>query len=91
MKSQWLGWIQELQAIAQNGPAYSKGPYSLRRFEELRELLVNILDSISREQLNKVLDLFEQELGAAIPKIDVRGVILRDGKMLLVREKGIDI
>ncbi len=49
MKFQWLGWIQELKALAQNGLTYLKDPYSLRGFEEIRELSANMLDSISSE------------------------------------------
>ena len=35
----------------------------------------------------KVLDLFRHERGYATPKIDVRGAVLRDDQVLLVRER----
>ncbi len=35
----------------------------------------------------QVLDLFAGDAGYATPKIDVRGVVFRDGKILLVQER----
>ena len=86
MNSPWLGWFKELQAIAQNGLTYSKDPYDLRRFEELSELTSKMMASISEQSPAYVKDLFNQEVGAATPKIDVRGVILQEDQMLLVRQ-----
>lgn len=87
MKSPWLGWIQKLQAIAQNGLAYTKDPYDRRRFEELRGVAAEMMAAISDEPPDKVLERFGHEQGAATPKVDVRGVVMRDGEMLLVRER----
>ncbi len=34
----------------------------------------------------KIIGLFDQEVGYQTPKVDVRGVIFQDGKLLMVRE-----
>ena len=36
-----------------------------------------------------MLDLFAREDGYATPKVDVRGAVFRDGRILLVRESGL--
>ncbi len=41
----------------------------------------------SETELTVVRDLFAAERGYATPKLDVRGVVFRDGRILLVRER----
>jgi len=86
MSDPWLGWFKELQSIAQNGLTYSKDPFDLQRFEVLRELASRMIANVSDQPPVKVKGLFDQEVGAATPKVDVRGVVLREDKMLLVRQ-----
>lgn len=43
MEPKWLTYAKQLQAIAQAGIAYSKDVYDLERFEQIRELSVDIL------------------------------------------------
>jgi ADP-ribose pyrophosphatase YjhB (NUDIX family) len=76
-----------MQAIAQNGLAYSRDPFDLERFGELRELAAHALAELSRTDAAEWLRLFEQEEGYATPKLDVRGGVFRDGRILLVRER----
>jgi len=87
MTNPWLGWFKELQSIAQNGLTYSKDPYDIIRFKELREITSNMVATIAENPPEKIIGLFDQEVGAATPKIDVRGVVMQDGKILLVRQK----
>ena len=82
----WLVWAKELQAIAQTGLAYSRDPYDLDRFRQVRALAVRILAAYSSADLRRIEDLFEQQTGYATPKVDVRGAVFRDGRILLVRE-----
>ena len=39
----WLDWAMELQAIAQNGLAYTKDIYDKERFERIREISAEII------------------------------------------------
>jgi ADP-ribose pyrophosphatase YjhB (NUDIX family) len=84
---QWLTWIQELQAIAQNGLRYSKDPFDIDRFEKLRSLAAQMLAALAETPPEIVEGLFNSYDGVATPKIDVRAVITNDGKVLMVREK----
>lgn len=82
----WLSWSRELQAIAQNGLAFSKNPYDIERFKAVRDVATAILSSYTGINAEQLVDLFSREEGYATPKIDVRGAVFQDGKILMVRE-----
>ena len=82
----WLTWVRELQALAQSGLAYSANPYDRERYERIREIAFRMLARFADTPLERVRDLFSEERGYATPKVDVRGVVFRDGRILLVRE-----
>lgn len=83
----WLDWAIEIQAIAQNGLTYAKDVYDLERYERLRELSAEMISSKTEISKEKVRELFCSDKGYQTPKIDTRGVVFRNGKILLVREK----
>ena len=75
---------QKLNAIAQTGLTFSKDVFDTERYEALRQIATELMASrfdIDRETLHHV-----SESGYATPKTDVRAFILRDGKLLMVRE-----
>lgn len=83
----WLGWARRLQALAQSGLAYSKDEYDVERFHAIREIAAEILSAHGAGELDGVRAMLEQERGYATPKIDVRAVVLREGRLLLVKER----
>ncbi|WP_068618927.1 NUDIX hydrolase [Paenibacillus tuaregi] len=87
MDLRWLEWAKQIQAISQNGLAYSKDIYDLERFEQLRELSIEILNEYSDVEPAVIRELFASETGYATPKVDIRGVIVKEDQVLLVREK----
>ena len=87
MEPNWLTWARKLQAIGQNGLTYSKDPFDIERFEELRELALEILQNYTDSDLPRIRDLFAGEHGHATPKVDVRGVVFNEDAILLVRER----
>lgn len=76
----------EIQSIAQAGIAYTENPYDVERYERLREISAEIISEKSDINLEKVKDLFCGETGYQTPKIDTRGAIFKDDKILLVHE-----
>ncbi len=82
----WLLWARELQAIAQTGLSFSNDPYDLERYQRLRAIAVQMLASGSGAPLERISALFEQDLGYPTPKVDVRGAVFREERILLVRE-----
>lgn len=85
-KYQWLELAQRLQSIAQAGLTYSKDKYDIERFDQIKQLAVSIVDEYAEVPLEKVQQLFDLEEGYLTPKVDVRGVIFREDKILLVKE-----
>ena len=83
----WLDWAQRLQAIAQSGLTYTTNVFDIERFEDLRQIAAEILAAHTDHDLPYISDLLAGEQGYATPKLDVRGVIFRDDKILLVKER----
>jgi ADP-ribose pyrophosphatase YjhB (NUDIX family) len=82
-----LEYIKRIQALAQSGLAYSDNLYDIERYRELRAISVEMAALIADTPVERIRGLFDGENGYQTPKLDVRGVILRSGRMLFVREK----
>jgi ADP-ribose pyrophosphatase YjhB (NUDIX family) len=82
----WLTIGRELQAIAQTGIAYTKDPFDLERYQRLRMLAAQMLGMGSNTDVQLVIDLFREEFGYATPKVDVRGAVFENDRIMLVRE-----
>lgn len=78
----------ELQALAQGGLTYTKDMYDKERFERIREIAAELMSLKTTLPIEKVKELFCNETGYQTPKIDTRGVVFKDKKILLVKEKG---
>src|SRR5690625_2995354 len=87
MEPKWLEWAKQLQSIAQAGLTYSKDKYDLERFEMIRNMSVEILSDHTDIDKTVVKELFASETGYATPKVDVRAVVFRDNKILMVQEE----
>lgn len=83
---QWLRWAKGLQAIAQNGLTYAENHYDRERYAQLQRIAAEMFAAGADAEVARVLARLEVEEGYATPKIDVRGAVFRDGKILLVRE-----
>ena len=86
-KTQWLDWAKEIQTIAQNGLAYTENPFDRERYERLRAISVEILNNYTDISTEKLTALFAGETGYQTPKVDVRGAVVIDGRILLVKER----
>lgn len=87
MSTKWLEWAQKIQSISQIGLEYSKDKFDLERFEELKNLSVEIITEHSLHDHDVIEDIISDQQGYATPKIDVRGVIFKNDKILLVKER----
>ena len=87
LKEPWLKWAMEIQSIAQCGLAYTKDMYDKERYEQLRNIAVEMLSYKTDISVDKIKTLFCNESGYQTPKLDTRAVIFEDEKILLVREK----
>jgi ADP-ribose pyrophosphatase YjhB (NUDIX family) len=84
---QWLDWAQRLQALAQTGLAFSQNEFDIQRYQQIRDIAAEMLAAGGGVTVEQVHELIDAQAGYATPKIDVRGVVIHNDKMLLVREK----
>lgn len=87
MKYDWLFVAQRLQSIAQAGLTYTENPFDIQRYEQLLSIAAEILHDFTGYEMERIKDLLRNEKGYLTPKVDVRGVIFRENKILMVREK----
>lgn len=87
MNFQWLEWAKRIQALSQTGLAFSKDIFDKERYEELRQISVEIMAEYTDLEMSKIKDLFTNEKGYQTPKADVRGVVFKDNQILMVKEK----
>ncbi|MDF9833578.1 ADP-ribose pyrophosphatase YjhB (NUDIX family) [Ereboglobus sp. PH5-5] len=85
--TRWLEWSRRLQAIAQTGLTFTRDFYDIERYKAIRQLAAEMLAAGSGMEQSAILGLMENETGYATPKVDVRGVVFRGDKLLLVRER----
>lgn len=86
MEPRWLEWSRELQAIAQTGLTYARDPFDIERYEQVRDVAARIQAHYLDLETEAVLAALKNETGHATPKVDVRGVVFREGRILMVRE-----
>ena len=88
MEDRWLHLTKRLHAIASSGLFFSESEFERERYQEIADIALEMLADLSNKPIEKISSLFpEFALGYATPKIDVRAAIIRDNKILLVREK----
>ena len=87
MEPNWLEWARKLNALAQTGLTFAENPYDIERYTTIRTIAAEMIAHGSGGDTSRVLDLFACDAGYATPKVDVRGVVFQDGKILLVQER----
>lgn len=83
----WIEWAREIFSLSQAGLAYSKNEFDLARYKRLQEITAEMLESQSKLSKEAVLESFSMQAGYITPKIDVRGAVIREGKILLIQER----
>jgi ADP-ribose pyrophosphatase YjhB (NUDIX family) len=83
----WLEWAREIQSLSQTGLTYSETDYNVQRYRRLMEIAAEIVQNHTTLPKQPVLENFLIQPGYATPKVDVRGAVVRDGKILLVQER----
>lgn len=87
MEPKWLEWAKELQALSQDGLHYSENVFDIQRYKRISDIAAEMMAANSGTDLKIIKDLFKMQEGHATPKVDVRGVVFKNDKILLVKEK----
>jgi ADP-ribose pyrophosphatase YjhB (NUDIX family) len=84
---QWLTWAREIQALSQTGLTFAKSEFDMERYRRLIGIAAEIIELHADFPKEQLVAGFLAQPGYATPKIDVRGAVVRDGKILLVKER----
>jgi ADP-ribose pyrophosphatase YjhB (NUDIX family) len=84
---QWIKWARELQALAQTGSHFATSDYDRERYSRISEIAAEIFANQGDTPGSVIRTIFEAQFGYATPKVDVRAVVFRERKILLVQER----
>ena len=88
MEDTWLARAKRLLALAETGQHFTKDTFDRERYDEIAQMARAMLADLGRVPLSRIDELiFEHAGGYATPSIDIRGAVIRDGRILLVRER----
>jgi ADP-ribose pyrophosphatase YjhB (NUDIX family) len=88
MDPRFFDWARRLQAAAQSGLAFTKNPFEIERYEEVRRIAAEMMAAAGELQIEKVEALFAEERGYGTVKLGVRGVVFdTEDRVLLVKER----
>lgn len=76
----------ELAAMAQTGTAYATDRYDSKRYARLSEIAAELHGGLVGVSPEQIMSRLEIDGGYATPHVDVRGVLVGCGQVLLVRE-----
>lgn len=86
----WMEWAQEIYSLSQSGLTYSGNEYDIERYKRLQQITAEMIASQSKMEQEAVLESFTMQAGYITPKVDVRGAVVKDGKILLIQERADD-
>ena len=83
----WLEWAREIQSLSQIGLYFSQNEHEAANYRRLREIASEMIASHTHQPQSGLEEIFSAQPGYATAKIDVRGAVVREGRILLVRER----
>ena len=84
---QWLAWAREIYSMSQAGLAYCQNEFDLERYRRLQEMAAEMIASQSDVPKEDVQKSFSLQTGYVTPKIDVRGAVVHENRILLIQER----
>lgn len=88
MEDIWLTRAKRLQSIAATGIHFARENYDRERYGEVAAIANEMLSSLAGVPVGRIEELVSDcAAGYATPKVDVRGAVIDEDRILLVREK----
>ncbi|MEX0318627.1 MAG: NUDIX hydrolase N-terminal domain-containing protein [Ruegeria sp.] len=88
LEDTWLARAKRLLALAETGQHFTSDPFDRERYDEVAAMARAMLADLGRVPLARIDGLIsDHAAGYATPSLDVRGAVIRDGRILLVRER----
>ncbi len=87
---QHLELMKRIKALADTGLVYAKDEYDRERYEELKEISLQLMAQVSGRSLSVLQDFFLPEKDYPTVKVDVRGLLLNDKDEILMTKESVD-
>jgi len=88
MENQWLTYAKRLQAIASGGLHFTESEFDRERYREIADIANHMLAALGDVPVERITGLVSDfAQGFMTPKVDVRGAVIEQGRILLVRER----
>ena len=78
--------VKRLQSIADIGLLYSVNDYDKERYAEIKEISLRFWQKLSGVEINSIKELLLDTKEYPTAKVDIRGILIEDRRILLVRE-----
>lgn len=82
----YFAQYKRLLSIAEAGLYYGKDVYDKERYQEIKELALHLMSTVVDQDAAALTLLTEKNEGYPTPKVDVRALIQKDEKILLVED-----
>ena len=82
----YFAQYKRLLSIAEAGLYYGKDVYDKERYQEIKELALHLMSTVVDQDAAALTLLTENNEGYPTPKVDVRALIQKDEKILLVED-----
>ncbi|MCP1477901.1 DNA mismatch repair protein MutT [Pseudomonas chlororaphis] len=88
MENTWLTHAKRLQALASTGLHFCKDPFDRERYQEVADIAHSMLAQLADVPLERIAGLVSDFAKRySTPLVDVRGALIEDERILLVRER----
>lgn len=88
MEYLWLKYAKRLHALASSGATYTKDRYDQERYQEIAHIALQMMADLGKVPVTTIEGLVgPYACGYVTPKVDVRGAVFSEGRILLVRKK----
>ncbi|WP_339707520.1 NUDIX hydrolase [uncultured Kriegella sp.] len=85
-----LELIKRIKALADTGLVYAEDEYNRERYEEIREIGLELLGAVMERPLKTLKNFFMPVTDYPTAKVDVRGFVLNDANQILLARESVD-
>jgi hypothetical protein len=82
-----VNYFKRVEGMAKTGLTFAENPCDLERYEELKSSTHSLLSKFTNLKSMDLTTHFEKLDPYPTPKTDVRGLVIKDKKVLLIQEK----
>lgn len=85
-----LTLIKRLKSLAETGLVYVEDDYARERYEELREISLQLMGGLTNKPFKTLDSFFLREKDYPTVKVDVRGFVLNEDDQILMAKESVD-